>query len=191
MTCLYFSYKLAVRLRRCRALTRSSVSVELQMASYICLISRRYSISTVSTSTTAPVDDLQTFGCDICRMKCFIFYKIFVRDFMERTLWRRRRRMRSLTAEDLLELSSSISWNIMRWLSSFSSHRFFSIVTSPKRIIRASTGSIVGLLSTTDSASELVTEGGRGARLSWCGGFSDIHRLTRRCIMMAWRRQYI
>ena len=58
--------KLTVLFKRCRALTRSSVSVELHMASYMRRISRRYSISTVSTSTTAPVEDFHTLGCDIC-----------------------------------------------------------------------------------------------------------------------------
>jgi hypothetical protein len=35
-------------------------------------------------------------------------------------------------------------------------------VTSPKRMMRASTGSMAGLLLSIDSASELVTEQGRG-----------------------------
>lgn len=55
-----------VRLSRCSALTRSSVRLELQMASYIRRSSRRRSISAVSTSTTAPVEAFHSFGCDTC-----------------------------------------------------------------------------------------------------------------------------
>ena len=109
-----------VLFNKCKALIRSSVSVELQIASYTCLVSRNCSISAVSTWIVSPVADRHNLGCVTCvRRRPVIILETFTSPIdIRRTLCRRRCIKRSLDADDLMELSCSRSWKIfmsIRW----------------------------------------------------------------------------